>query len=274
MFAVLEFIAANGVTFGPFCFRTTGRPLNADSWNQIQWLAARERPWVPGLVARAAQAAGSSFVEPTEDNVNRSACWPKGLCLVAESHPAGRGAPALNQLRALRDVLRISPWGRSLFDRFHEYYYSFSDDVATRVQRDPAMRQSIGFAIAEPLINYLRMVTRLPRLDMKELDGLPPTVRAFLRSTLMDVHEWVGKVDVGEKLHGLAPLEAAVEMALALRFRFSDDGERRAYLERLVREGVLPLKGMEGELRSAFATLQMLGAAAEEIGIVFGDRVS
>lgn len=194
-----------------------------------------------------------------------------GDCLVAESHPDGRDSDTLNNLRSVRERFLLgSGWGRRFFEKFHAHYYGFSTTVAEKLRADPEMRDVVGFAIASPLINYFRMVAGSPRMTEEEVESLPPPVRDLLGGIYGDIQRWVNSAGIGEKLEHLGAEAAAIEIAIALRFRFRSSGVAREYLERLSSEGVIPLRGSGPELLRAEEAMRTLLASADEISQVFG----
>jgi hypothetical protein len=80
-----------------------------------------------------------------------------------------------------------------------------------------------------------------------------------------DLDAWLEDIDVGSTLREVSAEAAAIEVAVALRFRFRDARSRRAYLGGLADEGRIPLAGTDSELSSAASLMRALGATEEEV---------
>lgn len=192
-------------------------------------------------------------------------------CLVAESHPDGRDGEVLNELRRLRERFLIgSGWGRNFLEQFHRHYYKFSGTIARELTLDQEMRGAIGFAISAPIINYLRMVAASPRLDDSDLANLPSSVREFLDSVYGDMEAWLAPTTIGENPDGASVEAAAIEIAIALRFRCRLPGSAAEYLDALSSKHVIPLKGSSDELLRAQASMRTLLSTDFEIDRVLG----
>lgn len=223
------------------------------------------------LVQQVRKIGGSQKIIICYNPVKTPEGVPAKRCLVAESYPDGKDSALLNELRALREeYLLRTRWGRSFFGGFHRYYYEFSTNVANRFNNDAAMRKSIGAAIAVPVINYLRIASRLPRFDMSELGNLPTPLREFLGMIATDLDAWTSGMNIGSDLGNVDCEAAAIEIAVALRFRHRTAKASAAYLDRLTVAQIIPLVGSQEELRAAAVAMKSLGATELELLRVLG----
>lgn len=192
-------------------------------------------------------------------------------CLVAESHPDGRDGESLNELRRLRERFLIgSGWGKSFLEQFHHHYYKFSGTIAQELTLDQEMRGAIGFAISAPIINYLRMVAASPRLDDSDLANLPSSVRKFLEGIYGDMEAWLAPTTIGDNPASSSAEAAAIEIAIALRFRCRRPDSAAKYLDALSSRHLIPLKGSSDELLRARASMRTLLSTDTEIDRVLG----
>jgi hypothetical protein len=238
---------------------------------------AVERPFFDELKTSVIQVSGAEFVEPSDENFNSDAsdfrvpCNPpkEWSCMIADSYRDGPRSIALDELRSFRQgLMQKTRWGRAMFDRFHEYYYSFSGEVARRMREDREMKDSVGFMIASPLVNYLRLVARAPKFDPDLVASAPGPIREFLELFFDDLHAWLRPIDVGVDLDGLTSEAVAIEVAIALRFRFRSHKERGLYLRDLVVAGRLPLTVPQTVHEGLAPTLFALGLSQDEVASI------
>lgn len=192
---------------------------------------------------------------------------PSGPCFIATAAFGSALAPEVQFLREVRDnVLRKTRWGHQFFESYWSYYYQFSPQLAEHMRADPELNQLVRWSIVTPIINYLKIVMRRPR-DW-HLDEAPPELRRFLADIKADIDAVLAFIEVPKSFEGLTNHDVIDELSIALDFILRDREQGQAYLQELVRNGVLPLRLDSADERELRDGLRQRGRSAAEIQVI------
>lgn len=189
-------------------------------------------------------------------------------CLIATAAYGSEVDEVLAPFRAFRDeVARETRRGREFFDRYEDVYYRFSPRIADAMRADNEVKEVVRDVFVVPWTSYLRLAFARPADWSLTEDN--EELRAFLELARRDLDAWIDRlVELPDGFEGLSATEAVAELNIALGLVARDRG--RAYLDRLVGAGALPLAGPEGELAAAAAALRASGRSEEEIETILG----
>jgi hypothetical protein len=188
-----------------------------------------------------------------------------GNCFVATAAYGSPWVREVDLLRQFRDnVLRRTRAGETWFDRFYQRYYELSPAIAERMRQDPELADALRVGIVQPYVGWLELAMTMPD---GALDEVPEPWRGFLAQLIDRLDAWADAVGMPgpEHVTDLAPLDAARELAVVVRYGFRQHGRRLEYLERLRAGGALPLRLEADDVEEARRILLDAGLPREHV---------
>jgi hypothetical protein len=190
---------------------------------------------------------------------------PQRRCLIATAAYGTEVDEVLAPFRSFRDeIARDTRWGRRFFDRYEDVYYRFSPAIAEQMERDPEIRELVRDVFVVPWMSYLELAFARPT-DWR-LDADNRELAAFLGQLRAGFEQWADLVELPEAFDGLTNDEVVAELDILLGVVLKERG--RAYLERLRRLGVLPLRAEAPERQRLARDLRARGRAEAEIELI------
>lgn len=184
-------------------------------------------------------------------------------CFVATAAYGSELAGPVQFLRDIRDnILLSSRAGRAFFEEFYAHYNAFSPAIADAMRADSGMNDAVRYALAEPIVRFLELVTTTPE---GSLDGVPEPWLSHLRREQKLLDDWTANFEPDDCFCRLTIVEAAQELAVYLRYALRDPSRREAYLTKLEASGRIPLGATGERAEQARAVLADAGRPDAEI---------
>jgi hypothetical protein len=238
--------------------QSIGLPLRATS-DTLHWAGGCNPPPSSFDASDAGQDPQMSMPPKKYDPFNTG----NPHCFVATAAYGSSLAPEVAFLRRFREeTLLPTRVGRAFFDAFHAQYYRFSPAVVALMRQDPEARDLIRRTLVTPLVRYLELAVRFPNAP---LDGVPEPWRAFLAETRDGLADWTSMLPLPGGFADLPSQAAADELAIALRYLLRTARARQSYLDRLERDGDIPLASLPAEREALGQRLRAAGVADADI---------
>lgn len=135
----------------------------------------------------------------------------KGGCMVSTVATDGSElAPQVAFLKELRDDVRRTDWGERSWDGFLRQYDKLSPLIVERMLADPELRDTVRWAVVQPLVNYAKLLLLRPDADAIPSPGNAPAVQALVDTLRRDMDAWLNDIppSLGDRADAARLVEA------------------------------------------------------------------
>lgn len=196
-----------------------------------------------------------------------------GSCLISSTTQNTFIAEDVQILRNFRDqILKQTKSGRLLFNKFYEKFSNISLNIMDEMEKDPQIQGVVKWAIANPIVNYLKIAYKFPDSSFETLEE---PWKSFLFEMQKDIENWAigcliyiieeSNIDIKEYLNERSAEEISVEINLLLSYVYRSPQAKKKCLDLLEKANIIPLHANSEEKKRITEKLAKLGRSKTEI---------